>query len=160
MSIGCKSNGILNVFYKVWPPANNVAVILLGAVTIAILPSDQNIARIRLLRNVLLVPPRASKNTIRTTLIFVYHGTKAIIHILLVCCKQRHIVLYICLLLTLVISIFSTILPCKPIIVYCLWLWQAILRQFPTYNGKYLILQVIKSQVKKAPLNYKSALPN
>ena len=63
MSIACKSNGILNMLCKVRPPVNNVAAIPLDAVANAILPSDQSFARIRLIRNVLPVPPEASKST-------------------------------------------------------------------------------------------------
>ena len=63
MSIACKSNGIFNVLYKVRPQVNNVVAIPLDALANAILPSDQSFARIRLIKKILLVPPRASKNT-------------------------------------------------------------------------------------------------
>ena len=48
----------------VQPPVNTVAVILLDEVANTILPSGQSFARIRVIRNDLLVPPGACKNTI------------------------------------------------------------------------------------------------
>ena len=62
MSIAYISSGTLNVLCKVWPPINNVAAIPLDAVANAILPSDRSLARMRLIKNVLPVPPGASKN--------------------------------------------------------------------------------------------------
>ena len=65
MSIAFKSSGILKVLYKVQPPVTrSVAAIPLDAVTNAILPSDLILARIRLNRKVLPVPPGTSKNSI------------------------------------------------------------------------------------------------
>ena len=63
MSIAFKSSGILKVLYNVQPPVRSVAVILLDAVTNAILLSDLIVARIRLNRKVLPVSPLASKNS-------------------------------------------------------------------------------------------------
>ena len=46
----------------------------------------------------------------------------------------------------------NNLFPCahssKPIAIHCPWLWQAVLRQFPNFHGKHLILQVIQGQVK------------
>ena len=64
MSIACKSSGILKVLCNVRPPVNNVAAMPLDAVASAILPSDYSLARIRLIKKVLPVPPGASKNNI------------------------------------------------------------------------------------------------
>ena len=58
MSIACKSSGILKVLCKVQPPVNNVAAMSLDAVANAILPSDRSLARIRLIKKVLPVPPK------------------------------------------------------------------------------------------------------
>ena len=59
MSIAYKSSGILKVLCNVGPPVNNVAAIPLDAVANAILPSDHSFAKIRLIKNVLPVPPGA-----------------------------------------------------------------------------------------------------
>ena len=64
MAIACKSSGTLKVLCNVWPPVNKVAAIPLDAVANAILPSDHSLARMRLIKNVLPVPPGASKNNI------------------------------------------------------------------------------------------------
>ena len=69
MSMAYKSRGILKVLCKVQPPVNNVAAIPLDAVANAILPSDRSFARIRLIKNVLPVPPGASKNNIPPSLL-------------------------------------------------------------------------------------------
>ena len=68
MSIACKSKGILKVLCNVRPPLNNVAAMPLDAMANAILPSDQSFARIILIKNVLPVPPGASKNNIPSSL--------------------------------------------------------------------------------------------
>ena len=60
MSMAYKSKVILKVLCKVCPPVNSVAAIPLDAVANAILPSDRSFARIRLIKNVLPVPPGAS----------------------------------------------------------------------------------------------------
>ena len=60
----CKSSGILKVLCNVWPPVNKVAAMPLDAVANAILPSDHSLARMRLIKKVLPVPPGASKSNI------------------------------------------------------------------------------------------------
>ena len=60
-SVLYRSNGILKVLCKVRPPTKRVAAIPLEAVASAILFSDQSFAKIRLSRNVLPVPPGASR---------------------------------------------------------------------------------------------------
>ena len=62
VSIACKSSGILKVLFNVQPPVNSVAVMPLEAVVNATLPSDCYLARIRLIKKVIPVPPRALKN--------------------------------------------------------------------------------------------------
>ena len=62
MSIAFKSSGILKVLCKVRPQVNSVAAIPLDAVANVILTSDLILARIRLIKKVLPVPPGASKN--------------------------------------------------------------------------------------------------
>ena len=62
VSIACKSSGILKVLCNVRPPVDSVAVMPLEAVVNATLPSDCCLARIRLIKKVFPVPPRALKN--------------------------------------------------------------------------------------------------
>ena len=64
MSIVCKSSGILKVLCNVQPPVSKVAAMPLDAVANAILPSDRSLARMRLIKKALPVPPGASKNNI------------------------------------------------------------------------------------------------
>ena len=87
MSMAYKSKGILKVLCKVQPPVNNVAAIPLDAVANAIFPSDRSFASNKLIKNVLPVPPGASKNNIPRALVILNHETKAIINLPLICCK-------------------------------------------------------------------------
>ena len=67
MSIVCKSSGILKVQCNMRPPVSGIVAMPLDTVArqaSAILPSDHSLDRIRLIKEVLPVPPGASKNNI------------------------------------------------------------------------------------------------